>query len=168
MKKLGFTLLECMIVILILIVLSSIALPIFKTHQTKSAKEVSKLLMQHLELAKSAAIAHQSVVTVCGSRDGLACDNAWSDGYLIFHDKKRNGVKEASDKVIAFKRLEDAVLTVQWRGFISKKFLQFSSNTFLNAQNGSFIICDNLGNNQKLILNSTGRIRSESIASCRS
>ena len=156
----GFTLVECIIVIAIVIALFSAAIPLFKNHPGHDITQTTKQLMQHLELAKSVALNQQAIVTVCGSSDAMTCDHQWHKGYIIFKDSSGKGVKEQGESLIAFKRYEQDVLAIHWQGFLSAEFIQFFPQ-FTQGQNGTLTVTDRQGNNQRVIINSVGRIRNE-------
>ncbi len=160
MQSNGFTLLESIIVIVILIVLFSAAIPFFKKNSSYEIRQVTKQLKQHLELAKSVAVNQQAIVTVCGSSDGKTCDNSWSHGYIGFIDKTGKGVREEGDPLIFFQRYEQQIFDVNWKGFLSQDCIQFSPG-LTGAQNGTLTLSNHNGDWQKLIINSVGRIRLE-------
>lgn len=148
-------------VIIILTILFSVAVPFFKKKVSHDIDRVSKQLQQHLEFAKSVAINRQSMVTVCGSSDAKSCDHQWSQGYIAFIDNTGEGIKGEGDPLILFQRYERATFNIHWDGFLSKKIIQFSPG-FIWGQNGRLSLSDPAGRRQKLILNSVGRIRRES------
>ncbi len=158
MQAKGFTLLEGVIVLIILIVLSSITIPFFKKNSTHDLHQATKKLKEHLELAKSVAANQQVMVAVCGSSDAKTCDQQWNKGYIVFIDKQAKGIKEEGASLIALQRYEEQVFNINWNGFLSGGFIQFSPG-FMQGQNGTLTLSDQDGNNQRIILNSAGRIR---------
>lgn len=160
MKSPGFTLLESIIVILIVGILFGISIPLFKTHNRSNVSRVTKQLKQHLEFAKSVAVSQQSIVTVCGSSDAMTCDQQWHKGYIIFVDRAGKGVREEHSPVLAFQRHESEVLHIQWKGFLSREFIQLSP-VFMQGQNGRILLSDDAGHHYQLIINSVGRIRAQ-------
>lgn len=160
MQPKGFTLLECIIVMVIVMILFAVAIPLFKKHPGHDITQTTKQLKQHLELAKSIAVHQQAVVTVCGSSDAVNCDHQWDKGYIIFMDNQGKGVRVEGEPLIAFKRYEQEVLDIRWKGFLSGDFIQFSLQ-FAGGQNGTLTLSDRQGNNQRIIINSVGRIRVE-------
>lgn len=160
MQSKGFTLLESLIAIVILMILFSISVPFFKKHPRSDIHQVIERVKQHLELAKSVAVNQQAIVTVCGSSDAKTCDDHWNQGYIAFIDKTGKGIKEEGNSFIVIQRYEQALFNIQWKGFLSEKLIQFSPG-MVEGRNGTLVFTDQYGNNQKLIINSAGRIRNQ-------
>jgi len=81
----GFTLVELMITLVILVILASISYPSFRTAMrsnrlTTTNNEVIGLL----SLARSEAIRNRHGGGVCGSSNGTSCDGEWSKGMLAW------------------------------------------------------------------------------------
>lgn len=100
----GFTLIELMVVILIVAITVTIAIPSFQSLiSTTQLRTATSQLVGMLNLARSEAIKRGWPVTVCKSADvGAAapsCDEgaAWHDGWLVFVDYNQNGIKDADD-----------------------------------------------------------------------
>ena len=106
--ELGFTLVELMVTLAIVVILMSIGVPSYKyiTNANRIASEVNGLLGD-LQLARAAAITQGQSVTVCVSADGATCTGgtAWRNGWIVFSDSNSNGVVEPA--------LNETVLRIQ-------------------------------------------------------
>jgi type IV fimbrial biogenesis protein FimT len=81
----GFTIIEIMIVIVVLAVLVTIAIPNLRQINQKSrVKNVSQSLTSAFVLARSEAVKRAAEVAVCVSSDGVNCTGTnWVDGFLV-------------------------------------------------------------------------------------
>jgi len=97
--------------------------------------------------ARSEAINKSSTVTLCVSTDGDACvsgtDNAWSDGYMIFVDRNRNGVRDtgASDdeEILSYQPAAASALRITSADYPIS--ISIAARGRLQQQ-GSFVFCD--------------------------
>ena len=87
----GFTLLELMIVVLLLVIVTAISLPSFKQQidQGKAAAAADDVL-NALRAARSEAIKRGGFITLCASDDGSSCSNDWTKGYILVVDQAAN------------------------------------------------------------------------------
>jgi len=99
MKVRGFTLIELLVTIAVLGLVLAAALPSFRAaiqnnRVTTQANELSTAFM----LARSEAIKLTQATAICGSTDSASCGGAaaWANGYIVFVDQNRNGVRDAA------------------------------------------------------------------------
>lgn len=97
----GFTLIELMVGVALIGILATIAAPSF-TRQIESNRQraASAQLQQAIRLANSQALATSRPVVLCASDDGEACGDSWSEGWLLFVDRDRDGSVSADDRVL--------------------------------------------------------------------
>lgn len=101
----GFTLIELIVTLVVAIVLTLLAAPMFTS--ITSGNEMSaatNLLSTHMNLARSEAIKRGNAVTICPSGDGSTCadTNQWALGWLVFEDKSgTTGERDGTDVIIA-------------------------------------------------------------------
>lgn len=106
----GVTLVELVMTIAIAAILMSVAVPSF--HSIMRANRISALtndISTAFQLARSEAVTRGRLVTVCksdkvmeASDDDVLCNASasWQDGWLIFVDENRNGIRESTETEI--------------------------------------------------------------------
>jgi type IV fimbrial biogenesis protein FimT len=84
MNKKGFTLIELMVVLSIIGILTSLALPSFESfiRKQESSGQINHLYTS-LYLARSEAVKRNQTVTICKSSTKSHCGGDWSDGWLM-------------------------------------------------------------------------------------
>ncbi len=90
----GVTLVEMLVVMAIVGVLAALSGPSFvRLIQTTRMDTRAESLLAIVNQARAEAIAQRRVVTVCGSLDGVTCNNGgWSANWLSFIDMDGDGV----------------------------------------------------------------------------
>lgn len=161
----GFSLIEVMISICILVILSGTAVPslsdfINKLKLGSRSAQLSETLMH----ARNHAINNAVIVQVCQlSDDGqTACSNnrdfraAWSTGWLSFVDRNGNNDYDNNDLLLRVNKNEVSVNVV----FNQRGRLRFFANG--SARSAGFYLCDaNAKHHRHIRLLHTGRVRSE-------
>ena len=104
---LGFTLLEMLAALGLVVVLVLLATPSWLWwQQRRQLQAEAEALLGSLALARAQAVMHQQRVTLCPSPGGEACDSAdaalgaWQGGWIAFVDTNRNGLREADEPVL--------------------------------------------------------------------
>jgi len=83
----GFTLMELIIAITVLVILSTLALPSFvQTIQNNRLSGQANELVAATQLARSEAIKRATDVTFCASDDGATCSGGFADGWIVLAD----------------------------------------------------------------------------------
>ncbi|WP_185838602.1 GspH/FimT family pseudopilin [Pseudomonas aeruginosa] len=131
MKSSGFNLVELSIVLLILAIGLTIALP---TLQDRMKRDISRAtrdsLTSHLMAARASSIQNGVIIEVCGSGDGSTCSEEWHLGWFSRNDR--------SQQILA--RHENTSRTdIHWRGF--DKRLRYLPNGTSPTGNGRFFEC---------------------------
>jgi type IV fimbrial biogenesis protein FimT len=102
-RQSGYTMLELVMVISIVAILASIAIPSFQyvTSSNRVATEVNSLLGDVL-FGRSEAVKEGQTVTVCSSTDGLTCSGSshWEHGWIVFLDTNGDHAVQAGEAVI--------------------------------------------------------------------
>jgi len=86
MRARGFTLVELMVTVVVLVVLVSVAVPSFDNIQLSSRlTSYSTDLVAGSQLARSEAIKRNAAVTLCASANGTACatNGQWEAGWIV-------------------------------------------------------------------------------------
>jgi type IV fimbrial biogenesis protein FimT len=141
MNKKGFTLIELMIVISLVGILTSLALPSFESFLRKRQMVGSSdLLYTSLYLARSEAVKRNSTVTICKSSDAATCGGSWSDGWLMFEDNNSDGSLDGAEVVITAGSPPPDYQLI-WAPFGAKNYIRFYKNGMTSSHNGTFKLC---------------------------
>lgn len=158
----GLSLLESLVVLIIVSVTASLALPgLGDLLGRQRSDAAARQLHRELALARSAAITRREMVTLCRSADGRKCGGSWSQGIAVFLDG--DGDRQAEpDQVLSFVDMSGSDAQIYWRSFGNRQYLQFLPVGSTNSQNGNFTLCPKSGDlrhARQLIVSRTGRIR---------
>jgi type IV fimbrial biogenesis protein FimT len=103
----GFTLIELMITVAILVILTMVALPSFQeAFLSNRLASFSNTFSATLQVARSEAIKRNARVVVCKSTNGTACTTSgdWAGGWMVFADNgsgsghSGNGAFDSADE----------------------------------------------------------------------
>ena len=141
-KQIGFTLIELMITLVVLVIALSIALPSFTTWiKNNRIEAATRTLAGALKLARSEAISRQTVITIDSSGN-------WSNGLTIYTDTTPAGntVWVAGD--ILIKDLDFSMEGITADSMdANDNFISFSNKGLLNEGVNQRVIalCDDRG-----------------------
>ncbi|GIZ11456.1 GspH/FimT family pseudopilin [Pseudomonas sp. NCCP-436] len=128
----------------------AIAVPAYSTLKLQSQHNaLREQLHASLNHARLQAVLRRTNVRLCGSADGLTCDNNWSRGWRIYLPGK-------TEQTLQIQRFETSS-TLRWSGFESS--LNFYSNGTTPTGNGRFFQCRDSEISWQLIINRQGRVR---------
>lgn len=102
-KNRGFTLIELLVTIAILAVIMAVAAPSFQDASVSGkVSDNANRLASSAALARGEAIKRNGLVVLCKSADGASCitTGGWEQGWIIFHDVDRDGVKDAGETLL--------------------------------------------------------------------
>lgn len=158
-KSLAFSLLELLIVISIITILTSTALPAYRS-LIEQQRTVSLLNQLHtdLQFARGTAITHQQPVSICPGIVSCRTDHVWTQHILIFFDANLNGALDADEKLLKVAELPDSYAW-RWSNFRQQPHMTYIENGMTNSLNGTFTLCQDSRAFASIILNRAGRAR---------
>lgn len=115
-----------------------------------------------LEVMRYRSLVARVPVTICGSRDGVACDRDHGLRIVMFEDVNGNGVVEAGDRLVHHDPFADSdEVWLAWRAFRGGAFLRWSAGR-TDSMNGTFTVCNARREDawlRQLVVNRAGRVR---------
>ncbi|HDG7210640.1 GspH/FimT family pseudopilin [Acinetobacter nosocomialis] len=166
----GFTIVELSITLVILVIMSVIAIPLY--HQFMASvelKNTSRVLTIHIQKAKSDAIIHHKNIVLCPSSDQVICNIDWNKHLISFVDSNRNLQHDLNEELLTSIDLNHTYGSMKLQRFGKKQnSIVFQGSSGLPIEsNGSFIYCsyDQL-KNFKLVLSKMGHVRVEELKNC--
>jgi type IV fimbrial biogenesis protein FimT len=154
----GFSLMECLLVLLLMSILLGMVIPV-QHHlltQTRADSNVNTLISA-LNFARNEAIMRNEKIIICGSLDKRNCDGAWSNSNIIV-DQNAN--------VIYVFELVSKLDRLIWNSSLNRdQFIEWLPSGFTSGQRGTFYSCMDHSAmiSKKIVLLNTGRIYSESL-----
>lgn len=103
-KGAGFTLVELLVVMLLMAIFLSLAMPsLAGMANSMRLTTATNSLFSSLLFARSEAIKRNSRVVVCKSASGNACigTGGWEQGWIVFHDPNNNASLDAGEIVLS-------------------------------------------------------------------
>lgn len=125
-------------------------------------------MMGLLHYARSTAVLRRSTVTLCSGFEQCNETQRWRDHILIFIDHNHDGIRDDEDELVRQVTLTEGH-SWRWSNFRQKTYSQFAENGRPRALNGTFSLCHKNSTTQQIVINVTGRVRTQSLqksASC--
>ena len=171
----GLTLVEFLVVVLIVSLLMTIAIPSMGDWIDQiRRKQVAQALWLGMMQAKSEAVKRNSRVVMCKSHDGMTCalNGGWEQGWLVFHDINNSGIRDGGEELISRHVDGDEGVIILSNGNIKRyvSFSQLGYSKLLSGafQAGTFMVCPGsrrAPDAYRVVLNSLGRVKVETVAS---
>jgi len=161
-KNAGFTLIETLIVVCILVLLLNIAAPSYAAWIDENrAHARSANLVSHLVNARAKAIVMGGQVRLCGIGAGEQCSTSFDNGWLVFHDINENAVVDSGEQTVAVYRDGNAnnPITVTDSAGNDLNSISFNFRGFVPEQVVFSITA--LDENKNVSLSRTGRVQWE-------
>ena len=146
----AFTLPELLIVIVLLSVLTSTALPSFAQFiEHNQQQAVFYQLRSAIHEARTRAVQERRRIELCASSDGKTCQGQWSEGWII------RGT--ASRELLSVNSQKPGSNPVRWSGFSTT--IKFLPNGTSPLSNGRFYQCRKGKPAWQIIISRQGRAR---------
>jgi len=160
----GFTLIELMTTLAVLVITLTVGVPAFAGLQQRvRATNAHHLLTSSLAIARLSAVKRGEAVSVCPSKDGLSCEDEpiWDGGWIVFLDPGRTGQPTSPNAVL--QRIDGIGASLALRSTKGRTRVRFTPNGWAYGSNLSIRLCSResaqlLG---KVVVNNGGRPRSE-------
>ncbi|MES2218584.1 MAG: GspH/FimT family protein [Pseudomonadota bacterium] len=163
MKKQGFSLPELLITLSILILLTTLTIPNYKTFLTQAKTQTQRSKLQRaLAYARSAAMLRGIKVTLCGAtKDHQQCTDHWRNGVLLFTDENGSATITSTKQILHVITSQEQDGTLHWRSSFKLNYLQFQPTGRPNGKNGTFWYCEKNASapSWALVVNLAGRTR---------
>lgn len=138
----GLTLIELLTCLALLALLASLSAPALREGLRGQESETATLaLLRALNLARAGAVTGGATVTLCRSRDGMGCGGRWEEGWIVFSDRNGDRSPEGADGLLLRQEAPHPGLSIRFRSFGNRQYLQFTPEGFTRGQNGNFTIC---------------------------
>lgn len=162
-KYFGFTLIELLIVLSLAAVLMLFAIPTYRSLaiSNRATTQVDQLITA-INFARSEAVKHHTIVSLCPTIQGQQCEGEWRDGWLVFTDSKATGKVTSNDQILRVFGALPNKDRLEWRGSRSYRYLQLSPTGGTYGQQGTFIYCTQTSKiPYVVIISQTGRVRTD-------
>jgi len=167
-KNSGFTLLELVIVVAVVAIIMTIAIPSMSTFNKNDrlTTNINKLIGQ-LAYARSEAVKLSQRVVICTSSDFASCSGSsdWEDGWIMFIDATPNGAVDGTETVLRVEQPLGGNQTLTPSTFTSQ--VTYDNRGF-STSTGSFLLCDDRNGDfgKTINISNTGRVRLEVHSTC--
>lgn len=159
----GFTFIEALITVCILGIALVVSTPSLLNLINKNKTIVMRdELLSALSLARSTAITTGSWATVCsGNARQTQCNRAsddWSNGWLVFSDKNRNGRVDKNERIISVKGGMTSGATIN----ATNNRITYDSQGIADGYQSTFLFCSQASQKSKPVgihVSSFGRLR---------
>ena len=158
-KSYGRTLMELMVVLAMLSILLTVALPNCQDMREGNARsQTINQMVAILHHARSNSVYARTVVTVCQGNASCSGSQNWSSTMLVFLDHNANGQLDANDTLLHQAEIAE---DFHWRWNRSQGHLQFEADGSTRAMNGTLTLCRNGQPKSQLVISLSGRTRTQ-------
>ena len=166
--KRGYTIIELLVVLAVVGIAASIAVPAWRQLDASSRLGAHvALYAQALHTARTLAVSSGRHVSLCPLDANGRCDGNWDQDLTLFYDDARRGeLVEPGDAIALVAIPGNERMDVRWNGFGERRFLNVRS-TGRYRQNGRFRFCPHgqvagsIAQGRAIVVNVTGRTRVE-------
>lgn len=162
MKKIhGQTLVELMVCLLIGGIMLTSAIPAFNSSiQRNQQTQAVNQLLGALHYARGSAVMGRQTIALCSGETLCGLTNAWRNQLLIFDDRNLNGQLDSNEYLLQQLPLPEGY-SWNWSNFRDRIYLQFEADGTTRALNGTFTLCHDSTATRQIVLNVTGRARTQ-------
>lgn len=158
--EVGVTLLETMVTVSIAAILLATGIPgMIDFVQDTRRGVVMYDIVSYLNFTRSEAIKRRQRITLCPSKDGLACTGktAWESGWMSFVDADSDGVVDPGEEILRVHGPLHIPTTLQG----GRKRITYQSQGFSTGYNDTLEYCDGRGNEKgsRAVVSMQGRVR---------
>ncbi|QJQ94278.1 MULTISPECIES: GspH/FimT family pseudopilin [Halomonadaceae] len=156
----GFTLIELLVVIAVIVIMATWAVPGYShfIERQQVAAEVLRL-KSALAMARSSAITRGAVISLCpvASLEATHCAfDDWSQMLVIVEGQAAGGSLAGTQRLRVIDPGSGPAVT-----FNRRLPIRHQASGWTRGHNGTFLVCGKHGQGARIILNNTGRARSE-------
>ena len=155
----GFTILEVLMVLVIMGILTTIAVPAFRgiaqgSHVISGVND----LVSSFNYARNEAITRATVVTVCKSNDALTCDTSplgWQQGWIVYH------LDDVGDmQILRVYGGSDGPMVMEGNYHVRNQ-LRYGAGGFMPGVSNGTISVKAGGQQINIVISTTGRVRTQ-------
>jgi type IV fimbrial biogenesis protein FimT len=165
----GFTLVEGVVALALMGLLVATAMPSMSWFiDSVKLGSATDLFISGLNLARSEAIKRNRSVVLCKSAEGESCaaTGGWEQGWIVFHDVNRNGLRDGAELVIRREQPLSAGLRLSGNQHVAS-YVSYAPTGVATLVGGAFqagtlTLCRRSaerGEARQIIINSGGRPR---------
>nr|WP_313225172.1 GspH/FimT family protein [Stenotrophomonas pavanii] len=152
----GVHLTELLVVVVVLAVLVSLALPALGTALEQLQSDRLRMqLHSALNQARAAALSRRRTIGICPSPDGLTCGDDWSHGWLLYQPGHDGSTAPFLHQALTPRRRLAA------RSTTGRPALEFRANGRSHGRNARILICQHGRAQAEVVVSNTGRVRSQ-------
>jgi type IV fimbrial biogenesis protein FimT len=156
----AFTLQELLIVVAILSITVSLAIPAYNSFVARNQLVTyTNQLLFILNFARHYAVTSRYRIGICPSSDGLRCGAQWEKGLVVFQDTSHSGIISAENKVLYRLPAFKSGYRLSWNR--QANLIKLSPFGMLQSQNGTWMLCNPTAGCKAIVISQTGRARSE-------
>lgn len=164
-EKYGFTLVELLVLLAILGIVTSFAIPSYTGFMTENRlSNQNTSLMLDFIFARGEAATRGKRITVCQSSDGASCSNVgWGAGRIIFIDNGTTGSIDGNDEIL---RVSNGIASQDsMTGNTADAYIAYKPNGIPN-NNVTITTCKSGYKGTKVTIYPSGRIVKDSAGVC--